>query len=197
MGFRPGQYRKPGYRDGRLLQAQATTAAATASAQPNRHRPRPLLLRLQNQRCTRPLWPPCTSSVRALPLQPVILHPPFGWRKPTPLWRRRHHIAPKSRERPWLRLAGRTRQPSGFDNYWTKKGQNSHRFAGHIDQEEGELRQARDIEQLGHLTEEIGHDLSNLMTILQYCLEMLSGRQANPQLQAKVDMALQTIDRAE
>ena len=68
---------------------------------------------------------------------------------------------------------------------------------GHIDQEEGELRQARDIEQLGHLTEEIGHDLSNLMTILQYCLEMLSGRQANPQLQAKVDMALQTIDRAE
>src|SRR6516165_12835377 len=70
--------------------AQATTAAATASAQPNRHRPRPLLLRLQNQRCARPLWPPCTSSVRALPLQPVILHPPFDWRKPTPLWRRRH-----------------------------------------------------------------------------------------------------------
>ena len=68
---------------------------------------------------------------------------------------------------------------------------------GHIDQEEGELRQARDIEQLGHLTEGIGHDLGNLLTILQYCLEMLSGRQANPQLQAKVDMALQTIDRAE
>jgi signal transduction histidine kinase len=43
----------------------------------------------------------------------------------------------------------------------------------------------------------VAHDFNNLLTVLQGCLEMLSGRQQDQKLQARVDMALGTIERAE
>ena len=62
---------------------------------------------------------------------------------------------------------------------------------------EAEFLQTLKIEALGDLAGRIAHDFNNFLAVLHHCLGTLSGRQTDDRLQARVALALRTIERGE